>query len=88
MLAELLRSERCRSDSKGQRNEFIDYVFPCIIDFLSFLFRLCLFCNTIHVHYLIFKFGSPPKDACKSDRSRQELCKQLLPLRSGSIPKR
>ena len=37
--------------------------------------------NSIHFHHLIFNLGSfLPKDACKSDGSRQELSNEHLPF--------
>ena len=55
----------------------VNELFPCKVVFLHTYFppSFCTILNTtIHFHYPIFNFGSfLPGDACKSDRSRQEL---------------
>ena len=44
----------------------------------------CVLSTSIHFHYVIFNFSSVlPKDACKSDRSRQVLSNDYLFAKIG-----
>ena len=60
-------------------NSFAKNGWRFLAEILRFERCKSMFSSSIHFQYLIFNLGSfLPKDACKSDRSRQELSNEYL----------